>query len=172
MHRITYDLLDRASVIKLLETPPVIDNQMFYPSIPCYIQPIYGLEVTILGIKDVLRAAPGIDRYIHNRYGDVIASSRRAINGDASVSSSILGPRPHVSSLTPSQRLTPDSEFLIRSLILFRHSCMFSIATAYLRPPPVRLFKCTPPPTARSIRHVKAHGRHWRSRFRGTCWSA
>jgi hypothetical protein len=133
MHRITYDLLDRASVVKLLETPPVIDHQMFYPSIPRYIQPIYGLELAILGIKDVLRAAPGIDRYIHNRYGNVIASSRLAINGDAYCVVKTWAQT--LRFLSDPFTATPDSEFLIQSLILVRHSCMFSIPTAYLRPP-------------------------------------
>ena len=56
MNRITYDLLDRSSVAKLLETPPTIDHQTFTASVPRFIQPKYGLEVAILGLKDVLSA--------------------------------------------------------------------------------------------------------------------
>ena len=46
------------------------------------VQPIYGLEVGILGMRDVLWAQPVIDRYIRSKYGDVIACSRLALNGD------------------------------------------------------------------------------------------
>jgi len=83
MNWITFDLLDRSSVDRLLTNPPVIDHQTLYPSVPRYVQPIYGLEVGILGLKDVLRAVPVIDQYIHSHYGDVIAASRLALNGDA-----------------------------------------------------------------------------------------
>ncbi|KAF8502706.1 hypothetical protein F5888DRAFT_1113833 [Russula emetica] len=86
MNRITYDLLDRASVDKHFKNPPVIDHQTLYPSVrtvPRYIQPVYGLEVGILGVKDVLRAVPVIDHYIRVNYGNVIACSRLALKGDA-----------------------------------------------------------------------------------------
>ena len=83
MNRITYDLLDRSSVDKLFKAPPVIDHQTFYPSVPRYIQPIYGLEVAILGLKDIIGALPAIDHYIRSQYGNVIATSRLALNGDA-----------------------------------------------------------------------------------------
>jgi len=82
-NRITYDLLDRSTVDKLFRTPPVIDHQTLSPSTPRYIQPIYGLEVAILGLKDVLLALPVLDHYISHQYGDVIASSRLALGGDA-----------------------------------------------------------------------------------------
>ena len=39
--------------------------------------------VALLGMKDILRAQPVIDHYIRSSYGDVIASSRLALNGDA-----------------------------------------------------------------------------------------
>ena len=81
--RITFDLLDRASVDNLFKTPPVIDHQTIYPSVPRYIKPVYALEVGILGVKGVLRAAPVIDHYIKSKYGNVIAYSRLALNGDA-----------------------------------------------------------------------------------------
>jgi hypothetical protein len=83
MNRITFDLVNHASLEQLFKNPPVIDHETLYPSVPRYIQPVYGLEVAILGMKDVLRAAPVIDRYIHTNYGDVIAASRLALNGDA-----------------------------------------------------------------------------------------
>jgi hypothetical protein len=83
MNCITYDLLDRTSVDKLVRNPPVIDHQTLFPSTPHYIQPVYGLEVAILGTKDVLGAIPVLDHYIRRKYGDVIASSRLAFNGDA-----------------------------------------------------------------------------------------
>ena len=83
MKRITFDLLDHASVNHLLDNPPIIDHQTLYPSTPRYIQPVYGLEVAILGVKDVMRVAPVIDHYTHSTYGDVIAASRLSLNGDA-----------------------------------------------------------------------------------------
>ena len=83
MHRMTFDFLDRASIDSLFKTPPVIDHQTLYPSVPRYIQPVYALEVTILGLKDVVGALPLIDRHIKSRYGNVIASSRLALEGDA-----------------------------------------------------------------------------------------
>ncbi|KAI0279629.1 hypothetical protein BGY98DRAFT_1185916 [Russula aff. rugulosa BPL654] len=83
MNRVSYDVLDRASIDNLFRNPPVIDHQTYYPSVPRYIQPIYGLEVAIVGLKDVLGAMPAIDHYIRSTYGDVIASSRMALNGDA-----------------------------------------------------------------------------------------
>jgi hypothetical protein len=83
MNRITYDLLDHSSVEKLFRAPPVIDRQTFFPSVPRYIQPIYALEVAILGMKDLLQAGLVIDHYIRSTYGDVIASSRLALNGHA-----------------------------------------------------------------------------------------
>lgn len=61
----------------------MIDHQTLYPSVPRFIQPIYALEVAILGVKDVLGVASVIDRYITSLYGNVIASSRIALNGDA-----------------------------------------------------------------------------------------
>lgn len=83
MNRVTFDLLDRVSVDSLFKHPPIIDHQTFYPSVPRYIQPVYGLEVAILGLKDAMQSVPIIDRYIQAQYGDVIASSRLALNGDA-----------------------------------------------------------------------------------------
>ena len=83
MNRVTFDLLDCGSVESLFKTPPIIDHQTLYPSVPRFIQPIYVLEVAILGIKDVLRVASVIDRYIRSIYGNIIASSRIALNGDA-----------------------------------------------------------------------------------------
>jgi len=83
MNRIIFDLLDRASVDKLFKTPPVINHQTLLPSVPRYIHPVYGLEVGILGVKDVIQAVPVIDCYIRTKYGDVITSSRLALNGDA-----------------------------------------------------------------------------------------
>ena len=83
MNRITFDLLDRASVGSLFKTPPVIDHQTLYPSVPRYIQPVHGLEVGILGVQDVWGVVPIIDNYIKSKYGDVIACSHLALNGDA-----------------------------------------------------------------------------------------
>jgi len=83
MNRITYDLLDRSTVDKLFQTPPVIDHQPLFPSITPYIQPIYGLEVAVLGLKDVVEALPVLNHYIRHHYGYVIASSRLALGGDA-----------------------------------------------------------------------------------------
>jgi hypothetical protein len=82
-NRITYDLLDRSAVDKLFQTPPVIDHQTLFPSITPYIQPIYGLEVAILGLKDIVEALPLLNHYIRHHYGHVIASSRLARGGDA-----------------------------------------------------------------------------------------
>ena len=81
--RITYDLLHRASVDALQNLPPVIEHRTYYPSVPRFIQPVYGLEVGIVGIGDVLGAVPFIDRYIRRKYGNVIARSRLALSGDA-----------------------------------------------------------------------------------------
>ena len=61
MCRITYDLLDRASVDALHKQPPVIEHQTYYPSVRRFIQPIYGLEAGILGIEGVIGAVPFID---------------------------------------------------------------------------------------------------------------
>lgn len=83
MNRITFDLLDRASVDNLFKTPPVIDHQTLYPSAPRFIRPVYALEARVLGVKDIPQAAPIIDRNIKSKYGDVIAYSRLALNGDA-----------------------------------------------------------------------------------------
>ena len=83
MGRITYDLLDRASVDALQNLPPVIEHRTYYPSVPRFIQPIYGLEVGIAGIGDVQGPKSFIDRYIRRKYGNVIARSRLALNGDA-----------------------------------------------------------------------------------------
>ena len=83
MNRITYDLLERSSVDTLLQQPPVIDRQPLFPTTPRYIQPLFGLETAILGMKDVQLALPTINNYITQTYGDVIASSRLALDGDA-----------------------------------------------------------------------------------------
>lgn len=83
MTRVTFDLLDRASVKHLVQFPPVIDHHTYSPTTPRYIQPAYALEVAILGVKDILRAVPVIDCCIIARYGHVIAASRLALNGDA-----------------------------------------------------------------------------------------
>ena len=83
MSRVTFDLLHHASIDNLLKAPPVIDHQTFYPSLPRYIQPIYAMEVAVLGVKDVTGTLSAINRYIRSSYGDVIASSRLALNGDA-----------------------------------------------------------------------------------------
>lgn len=54
-------------------------------TITCTIRtgPVYGLEVAILGVQDVNGAQSFINNYIRNRYGDVIAASRIAHNGQA-----------------------------------------------------------------------------------------
>ena len=91
MNRVTFDLLDRASVDDLLKTPPVIDHQTLCPSVPRYIQPVYGLEVVILGVKtgfkltheNDIQALMAFERNITSKYGDVLVSSRLALNGDA-----------------------------------------------------------------------------------------
>ena len=58
MNRVTFDLLDRKSINNLFMSPPVIDHQPLYPSTPHYIQPLYALEVAILGVQDVLEHSP------------------------------------------------------------------------------------------------------------------
>lgn len=64
--RITYESIDQASVhvYALLKQPLVIEHWTCFTSISRFIQPIYGLEVDILGIKDVLGATgmPFIDQ--------------------------------------------------------------------------------------------------------------
>ena len=44
---------------------------------------MYGLKVSILGMRDVLQAQPVLNRYIRSKYNDIIACSRLALNGDA-----------------------------------------------------------------------------------------
>jgi hypothetical protein len=51
LNRITYDLLDRPSVDKLFKNPPVIDHLTFHPSVPRYIQPVYGLTNSRIGFS-------------------------------------------------------------------------------------------------------------------------
>jgi hypothetical protein len=137
MNRITYDPLDHASVVELLKTPPVIEHQTFYPFVPRYIQPICGLEVSILGIKDVLRAAPFIDRYhIRNRYGNVIASSRLALNEVAYCV--VFKTWAQTSHFLSDPFTAFDSGFGVgasHSVSQALPARMFLISTAYLRPP-------------------------------------
>jgi hypothetical protein len=82
-NRVRFDLLDCSSVDSLLQEPPVIDHQTICPSTPRYIQPVYGLEVAILSVKDSQLVRPVVNNYIRRAYGNVIAHSRLALDGDA-----------------------------------------------------------------------------------------
>ena len=81
MQHVTYDLLDHSLVDKLFKDPPVIDHHILNPSVPRFIQPVYGLEVAVLGLGDTISVKAEIDQYIHAKYGDVIACSHLALNG-------------------------------------------------------------------------------------------
>lgn len=77
MQRVTYDLLDHSTVDKLFKDPPIIDHQILNPSVPRFIQPVYGLGVAVLGLGNAISAKGEIDQYIHARYGDVVIACSR-----------------------------------------------------------------------------------------------
>ncbi|GJE99978.1 hypothetical protein PsYK624_162550 [Phanerochaete sordida] len=81
--RLTYDLLDVDDVEKLLEKPPVINHVTLTPVRTRLVQPIYGLEVGILGGRDWQNMRASMDAYLREAYGrDAIAASRTELGGD------------------------------------------------------------------------------------------
>ena len=47
-----------------------------------FIQPIYGLEVAVTGLREINRAHHILDNYLHRQYGDIIAHSRMELDED------------------------------------------------------------------------------------------
>ncbi|KAF8238373.1 hypothetical protein L208DRAFT_281071 [Tricholoma matsutake] len=66
---LTYHFTDRAVVCALTHEFPLVDGISYPPILPCYIQPIYGLEIAITNVNDIPEACAMIDHYIEHTYG-------------------------------------------------------------------------------------------------------
>lgn len=75
--RAVFDLIDPKDVDSLLQNPPVFAGHSFFPSRPRCVEPLYALEIAVVGLKHVNGAKSFIDQYIRNKYGnDAISASR------------------------------------------------------------------------------------------------
>ncbi|PPQ73488.1 hypothetical protein CVT24_007817 [Panaeolus cyanescens] len=68
-NRVFYLVENENDIIKYLSQPVFISNEAYTPRRPRFIQPIYGLEIAINGLRDLPAARSMIDRYIEGKYG-------------------------------------------------------------------------------------------------------
>lgn len=75
--RAVFDLLDPGDIDSLTHNPPVFDRHTYFPARPRYIEPLYALEIAVVGLNFVEGVKTFIDKYIRETYGnDSIATSR------------------------------------------------------------------------------------------------
>ena len=67
---IFYHFLKSETINTLLQTPIILNNRSYYPRRPCYVQPIYGLKLTVAGVGDLTQARSVIDNYIKHHFQD------------------------------------------------------------------------------------------------------
>ncbi|KAG1771912.1 hypothetical protein EV702DRAFT_977119, partial [Suillus placidus] len=80
--RVVFDVVSLDHVQWLHDHPPTIDGRTYYASQYCFVQPLFAFELTIMRCHEFQSAHSTIDNYIQRRYGDVIAHSRMALDGD------------------------------------------------------------------------------------------
>ncbi|KAF5388215.1 hypothetical protein D9615_000052 [Tricholomella constricta] len=82
--RVTLQFIDKDHINQLMRQPPVIKGHTFVPRIPRYIEPVYALEVAVVGVATYNDPQMIIDRYLQAKYGrlaktTLIRSSRLAL---------------------------------------------------------------------------------------------
>lgn len=81
--RVTFDFIMESSLDAITKNPPIIDRYKCEPIRPRLILPRYGLEIAIVGFKDVLGIEGMMNQYIREQLGsDAISYSRMAMSGD------------------------------------------------------------------------------------------
>ncbi|KAG1777839.1 hypothetical protein EV702DRAFT_1098088, partial [Suillus placidus] len=80
--RVVFDVVSLDHVQWLRDHPPTIDGRTYYASQYRFVQPLFAFELAIMRCHEFQSARSTIDNYIRRRYGDVIAHSRMALDGD------------------------------------------------------------------------------------------
>lgn len=82
LNRVVYDLVSQDAVTWLRSNPPTFERRTYHPEQYRFIQPIYGLEVAITGLRGIDGAHQILDQYFNRKYGNVVAHSRMELNDD------------------------------------------------------------------------------------------
>ncbi|KAF5380414.1 hypothetical protein D9615_004612 [Tricholomella constricta] len=83
--RVTFQFLKKEHIDLLMRKPPIIKGHSFVPRIPRFIEPIYALEVAVVGVAPYNDPQMVIDRYLIAKYNHLaqealIRSSRLALD--------------------------------------------------------------------------------------------
>jgi len=72
--RVVYDVISYDAVPWLKEHPPTIDWVLYHTKQYCFIQPVYGLELAVSGIREIQGAKHILDSYFHAKYGPMVCA--------------------------------------------------------------------------------------------------
>ncbi|KAF5382027.1 hypothetical protein D9615_004392 [Tricholomella constricta] len=83
--RVTFQFLNKDHIDQLMRQPPVVKGHSLAPRTPRYVEPIYALEVAVVGVATYNDPQMIIDRYLQSKYGHLaetrlIRSSRLALD--------------------------------------------------------------------------------------------
>ncbi|KAF5385006.1 hypothetical protein D9615_001212 [Tricholomella constricta] len=83
--RVTFQFLNRDHIDVLMRKPPIVKGHSFIPRTPRFIEPVYALEVAVVGVASYNDPQMVIDRYLQAKYGHrasdtLIRSSRLALD--------------------------------------------------------------------------------------------
>ncbi|KAF5382054.1 hypothetical protein D9615_004273 [Tricholomella constricta] len=67
--RVTFQFIKKENIDLLMRQPPVVKGHTFIPRIPRYVEPIYALEVAVVGVATYNDPQMIIDRYLQAKYG-------------------------------------------------------------------------------------------------------
>jgi len=83
LKRVVYDVISYDAVPWLKEHPPTIDRVLYHTEQYRFIQPIYGLELAVSGIREIQGAKHILDSYFRAKYGPTaLRTSRLELGGD------------------------------------------------------------------------------------------
>ncbi|KAG6822035.1 hypothetical protein H0H92_015585, partial [Tricholoma furcatifolium] len=68
--RVTFTFLSAGTDNDLEIDPPIINDRAYHPTVPNYVQPLYGLEVAVPNVKHFAQAHQMIDDHINRTYGE------------------------------------------------------------------------------------------------------
>ncbi|KAF5379366.1 hypothetical protein D9615_006585 [Tricholomella constricta] len=83
--RVTFQFIKKDHIDRLMRQPPVIKGHSVVPRTPRYVEPLYALEVAVVGVASYNDPQMIIDRYLQAKYGQMaqtklIRSSRLVLD--------------------------------------------------------------------------------------------
>ncbi|KAF5379040.1 hypothetical protein D9615_006032 [Tricholomella constricta] len=73
--RVTLQFIDKDHIDRLMRQPPVVKGHTVVPRIPRFVEPVYALEVAVVGVATYNDPQMIIDRYLQAKYGHLAKST-------------------------------------------------------------------------------------------------